>query len=198
VRRVGGKETLRVDVRIISATNKDLEREMEKGGFREDLFYRLSVVNIDLPPLRERIEDIPALAEHFVQKFNAEFHRDIREIDDDGMAVLRAHPWPGNVRQLSSVIERAVLLCDSNVLTGAVIQNQLQRRKGSVRSPFDLPEEGLDFEQLERELIHKALNRTGGVATRAARLLHMNYKAFLYRMEKFGLRETPEDGGESR
>jgi len=197
VRRVGGKETLRVDVRIISATNKDLEREMEKGGFREDLFYRLSVVNIELPPLRERTEDIPALVEHFVQKFNAEFNREIREVDDEGMAVLRAHPWPGNVRQLSSVIERAVLLSDGNVLTGAIIHRQLNARKAAARSPFELPEEGLDFEQLERELIQKALNRTGGVATRAARLLHMNYKAFLYRMEKFGLRETLEGDGES-
>jgi DNA-binding NtrC family response regulator len=132
-----------------------------------------------------------------VQKFNAEFHRDIREVDDEGMAALRAHPWPGNVRQLSSVIERAVLLSDGRVLTGAIIHRQLNARKAPVRSPFELPEEGLDFEQLERELLQKALNRTGGVATRAARLLHMNYKAFLYRMEKFGLRETPEGGGES-
>ncbi|MCM2264819.1 MAG: sigma-54 dependent transcriptional regulator [Desulfuromonadales bacterium] len=197
VRRVGGKETIRVDVRIISATNKDLESEMEKGGFREDLFYRLSVVNIELPPLRERTEDIPALVEHFVQKFNAEFRRDVREVDDEAMATLRAHAWPGNVRQLSSVIERAVLLGDENVLTGAAIHRQLHARKASARSPFDLPEEGLDFEQLERDLIQKALNRTGGVATKAAKLLRMNYKAFLYRMEKFGLRETPGDEGEA-
>ena len=196
VRRVGGKETLRVDVRIVSATNRDLEREMEKGTFREDLFYRLSVVNIELPPLRERIEDIPALVEHFVQKFSAEFHRDIREVDDEAMAVLRACPWPGNVRQLATVIERAVLLSDGSVLDGPAIQRQLQRRKSPPRTAFELPEEGLDFEQLERELIHKALQRTGGVATRAAKLLHMNYKAFLYRMEKFGLRETPNGGGE--
>jgi transcriptional regulator with PAS, ATPase and Fis domain len=164
VRRVGGKETLRVDVRIISATNKDLEREMEKGGFREDLFYRLSVVNIELPPLRERTEDIPALVEHFVQKFNAEFHRDIREVDDEGMAALRAHPWPGNVRQLSSVIERAVLLSDGRVLTGAIIHRQLNARKAPVRSPFELPEEGLDFEQLERELLQGALEIHGSMA----------------------------------
>ncbi len=111
VRRVGGKETIRVDVRIISATNKDLEREMEKGDFREDLFYRLSVVNVELPPLRERTEDVPALVEHFVQKFNAEFDSFAR-FDDEAMAALCAHPWPGNVRQLSSVIERAVLLSD--------------------------------------------------------------------------------------
>jgi DNA-binding NtrC family response regulator len=197
VRRVGGKETFRVDVRIISATNRDLEREMERDAFREDLFYRLSVVNIELPPLRERTEDIPALVEHFVQKFNAEFQRDVREVDDEALAVLRACPWPGNVRQLSSVIERAVLLGDGSVLTGADIQRQLQRRKNASRSPFELPEEGLDFEALERELIQKALQRTGGVATKAARLLHMNYKAFLYRMEKFGLRETPGAEGEA-
>jgi DNA-binding NtrC family response regulator len=198
VRRVGGKETFHVDVRIISATNKDLEHEMEKGTFREDLFYRLSVVNIELPPLRERSEDIPALVEHFVQKFNAEFHRGIRQVDDEAMAALRSHPWPGNVRQLSSVIERAVLLSDCAVLTGSAINRQLHARKGTTRSPYDFPEEGLDFEQLERDLIQKALNRTGGVATKAAKLLHMNYKAFLYRMEKFGLRETPDNGEEPK
>ena len=197
VRRVGGKETIRVDVRIISATNKDLEREMEKGGFREDLFYRLNVVNVDLPPLRERTEDIPPLVEHFVQKFNAEFSRSVREVSSEAMEQLKAHPWPGNVRQLAAVIERAVLLSDGEVLTGTDIHRQLHSRKAAARNPFDLPEEGLDFEQLEKELLQKALLRSGGVATKAARLLRMNYKAFLYRMEKFGLRETPESHGES-
>ena len=196
VRRVGGKETIRVDVRIISATNKDLEREMEKGTFREDLFYRLNVVNVELPPLRERTEDIPLLVEHFVQKFNAEFGRGVREIGSDGMELLMAHPWPGNVRQLGAVIERAVLLSDGEVLTGADVHRQLHSRKSATRSPFEFPEEGLDFEQLEKELLQKALTRAGGVATKAARLLRMNYKAFLYRMEKFGLRAAPENHGE--
>lgn len=197
VRRVGGKETLRVDVRIISATNRDLEQEMAKGAFREDLFYRLSVVNIELPPLRERSEDIPLLVEHFVQKFNAEFNRTLRTVDDEAMVVLRSHSWPGNVRQLASVLERAVLLGDGEVLSGPIIKRQLAPRKTAPRSPFELPEEGLDFEQLERELLQKALLRTNGVASRAARLLHMNYKAFLYRMEKFGLRAQAEENGEN-
>jgi transcriptional regulator with PAS, ATPase and Fis domain len=192
VRRVGGKETIRVDVRIISATNKDLEHEMETGGFREDLFYRLNVVNVELPPLRERTEDIPPLVEHFVQKFNAEFGRNVREVTGEALELLQAHPWPGNVRQLSAVIERAVLLGDGEVLTGPAVHRQLHLRKSVARTPFDLPEEGLDFEQLERDLLQKALTRTGGVATKAARLLRMNYKAFLYRMEKFGLRESPD------
>ena len=123
-RRLGGNATLHLDARVISATNKDPEELVKSGVFREDLFYRLSVVNIELPPLRERCEDIPALVEHFVGKFNGEFNRTVREVASDAMAALRDHPWPGNVRQLSSVNEQAVLFSDGAVLTGSDIQRQ--------------------------------------------------------------------------
>ncbi len=188
VRRVGGKETFKVDVRIISATNKDLEKEVEQGSFREDLYYRLNVVFIDLPPLRERPEDVPVLVEHFLRKYNDEFGKRIREIRPEAVQALVEYRWPGNVRQLESVIERAVLLNDGDIITLRDVSRLLHSRRSESRPLFDLPDEGLDFENLEKELILKAMRRTGGVATKAAKLLKMNYKAFLYRMEKFGIK----------
>lgn len=188
VRRVGGKESIRIDVRIVTATNKDLEREVENGTFREDLFYRLNVVTIDLPPLRERREDIAPLIEHYLQKFSTEFGRPAREVSPEAMRLLNEHRWPGNVRQLAAVMERAVLLSDGAVLTREDVAGRLQTRRSLDLNRFELPEEGLDFEALEKELIRKALERSGGMATRAAKMLHMNYKAFLYRMEKFGIK----------
>ncbi len=188
VRRVGGKESIRIDVRIVTATNKDLEREVENGTFREDLFYRLNVVTIDLPPLRERREDIAPLVEYYLQKFSAEFGRPAREVSPEAMRLMTEHRWPGNVRQLAAVMERAVLLSDGPVLKREDVAGRLQARRPIDPNRFELPEEGLDFEAFEKELIRKALERSGGMATRAARLLHMNYKAFLYRMDKFGIK----------
>jgi len=193
IRRVGGKESIKVDIRILSATNRELEREMEKGAFREDLYYRLNVVSIEMPPLRERTGDIPALVEHFLLKFNEEFGKRVRKVSPEVMKVLVSFRWPGNVRQLQSVIERAVLLTDGETITVNDVRELLQPRRADQLFRLELPDEGLDFEALERDLIYKALGRAGGVATRAAKLLHMNYKAFLYRMEKFGIREKTED-----
>ncbi len=193
VRRVGGKEAIKVDIRILSATNKNLEYELEKGTFREDLYYRLNVVFLELPPLRERQEDIPALAEHFLQRFNDQFGKRVRSIRAEALKALADYRWPGNVRQLQSVMERAVLFADGDTLLLSDIVPQLHGGRVQTVSPFDLPKEGLDFEALEKLLIQKALTRSGGIATKAAKLLRMNYKAFLYRMEKFGLRgEEPE------
>jgi DNA-binding NtrC family response regulator len=189
VRRVGGKETFKVDVRILSATNKDLEQEVEQGNFREDLYYRLNVVFIELPALRERSEDIPVLVEHFLHKYNTEFGKRIREIRPDALQALVDYRWPGNVRQLEAVIERAILLNDGDVITQRDIGRLLHSRKPEGRTLFDLPEDGLDLEKLEKELILKAMKRTGGVATKAAKLLNMNYKALLYRLEKFGIKD---------
>ena len=188
VRRIGGKESIHVDVRIITATNKDPEREVENGAFREDLFYRLNVVTIDLPPLRERREDIVPLIEHHLEKFSTEFGRPVRSVSPEAMRLLIEHRWPGNVRQLAAVMERAVLLSDGPVLSREDVAGRLQVRRPVELNRYDLPEGGLDFEAFEKEMIRKALERSGGMATRAARLLHMNYKAFLYRMEKFGIK----------
>jgi DNA-binding NtrC family response regulator len=193
IRRVGGKETVKVDVRIISATNKNLEMELEKNGFREDLYYRLNVVLIELPALRERTEDIAPLVAFFLQKYNSEFGRRVKEISPEAMKALTEYRWPGNVRQLESVIERAVLLSEGDVLSLDDVSSVLFARRFDSRTQFELPEDGLDFEALERTVLQQALQRSNGVASRAARLLRMNYKAFLYRLEKFGIKES---GGE--
>ncbi len=193
VRRIGGKESIRIDVRIITATNKDLEGEVEKGTFREDLFYRLNIVTIDLPPLRDRREDIVPLVEFYLEKFSAEFGRPVREVSPEAMRLMMEHRWPGNVRQLAAVMERAILLSDGPVLTRNDIADRLQARRQVDLKRFELPEDGLDIEAFEKDMIRKALDRTGGMATRAARLLHMNYKAFLYRMEKHGIKSDRQD-----
>jgi len=187
VRRIGGMESIHVDVRFITATNKDLVHEVEKGTFREDLFYRLNVVTIELPPLRERREDIVPLVEHYLEKFSTEFGRSHCEVAPDAMQLLLDYRWPGNVRQLAAVIERAVLLSDSHVLTREDVASRLLARKAVDLSQFELPENGLDLEAFEKEMIRKAMQRTGGRATHAAQLLHMSYKTFLYRMEKYGI-----------
>jgi DNA-binding NtrC family response regulator len=147
------------------------------------------VVFLELPALRERSEDIPVLVEHFLHKYNAEFGKRVREIRPDALQALVEYRWPGNVRQLEAVIERAILLNDGDVITLRDIGRLLHSRKPENRALFDLPDEGIDFENLEKELILKAMKRTGGVATKAAKLLRMNYKAFLYRLEKFGVKD---------
>ena len=193
VRRVGGRESIRIDVRIITATNKDLEDSVEKGGFREDLFYRLNVVTIELPPLRERREDIRPLVEFYLHKFGTEFGRPVNALAPDAMRLMVDYHWPGNVRQLAAVVERAVLLSEGPLLTRDEIAGRLQSRRVADPKRFDLPEDGLDLEAFEKDMIRKALERSGGMATRAARLLKMSYKAFLYRMEKHGLRPERRD-----
>jgi len=194
VRRIGSKTPTRIDVRIITATNKDLESAVDSGTFREDLFYRLNVVTIEMPPLRERREDIAPLVEDYINKFSVEFGRPVRGITADAMRLLIEHRWPGNVRQLAAVIERAVLLSEGSVLTREDVSGRLQPRKTTPSGRFDLPEEGLDLEAFEKEMIRKALARANGNATQAAALLRMSYKTFLYRMEKFNIqRATSED-----
>lgn len=191
VRRIGGKESIRVNVRILAATNKDLEQEVAKGGFREDLYYRLNILTVELPPLRERREDIRPLAEHYLEKFSAEFGRPVRRIAPEALRLLTEQRWPGNVRQLAAVIERAVLLSEGPVLSREEVASRLQPRRPAAPRLWELPEEGLNLESFEREMIRQALERSGGMATRAAKLLHMSYKAFLYRMEKFGMKAEP-------
>jgi transcriptional regulator with PAS, ATPase and Fis domain len=189
IRRVGGKESLKVDVRVVAATNKDLAKEMAEGRFREDLYYRLAVVTVELPPLRERREDIPELVEYFVQRYNREYGRRVTGVSPAVLKAFTDYAWPGNIRQLSSVMERAVLLNEGGTIGEGDIRGEL-RLGPPAPAPaagFEIPDEGLDFEGLERELLRKALEKAGGVATKAAKLLGMSYKTFLYRLEKFHL-----------
>lgn len=190
IRRLGGKDSIKVDVRTIAATNKQLEKEVSSGKFREDLYYRLKVVTVELPPLRERREDIPALVSLFVEKYNREFGKRIRGISDPAMRALTEYHWPGNIRQLESVVERAVLMVDSDTIELKDIKSEL--RVPTERSPLDIeiPDEGINFEELEKTLIKKALTKANNVVARAARLLGMSYKTFWYRLEKFGIHAT--------
>ncbi len=187
VRRLGGKDNIKVDVRIIAATNKDLEKEVANGKFREDLYYRLKVVAIELPPLRERKEDIAVLAGFFIEKYNKEFGKRIKGLSDGSVKALADYHWPGNIRQLEFVVERAVLMSDSDTIQVNDIRGEIRLPPEKGMLDIELPEEGINFEELEKELIKKAMFKANNVAAKAARLLGMTYKTFWYRLEKFGL-----------
>jgi len=193
IRRIGGREGIRVDVRIISATNRDLEKEIAKKNFREDLYYRLKVITIELPPLRERKEDIPELIDFFIKRYNREFGKRIKGIEENALKTLMEYYWPGNIRQLESVIERAVLMAESLHITVKDIKGELRTTQGGSILDFELPEEGINFEELEKELLKKAMQKSNGVATKAAKLLGISYKTFCYRWEKFNLPSSKGD-----
>ncbi|HBR22595.1 MAG TPA: DNA-binding response regulator [Nitrospiraceae bacterium] len=192
VRRLGGRDAIKVDVRIIAATNKDIEKEMQKGAFREDLYYRLKVVTIELPPLRERKEDMPVLTDFFIRKYNQEFGKRIKDSENSAMKALAEYHWPGNIRQLESVIEKAVLMCDSNVITLKDIKSELKLSQPCGILSIDIPDEGINFEELENELLKKAMSKANNVAAKAARLLGMSYKTFWYRWEKLDSNTSPK------
>lgn len=184
VRRLGGRDSFKVDVRIIAATNKDLEKEMGEGKFREDLFYRLKVVSISLPPLRERKEDIPELAGFFLMRYNHEFGKKIRKIDDAAIRAFCEYQWPGNIRQFESVIEKAVLMCESDVITLDDIRGELQISAATNFLDIPLPDEGLRLEELETSILIKAMEMGNHVVAKAAKLVGMNYYAFYNRWDK--------------
>jgi two-component system, NtrC family, response regulator PilR len=192
-KRVGGTEDLRVDVRIIAATNKDLEEAVREKRFREDLFYRLNVIQIKLPPLRERTDDIPRLALHFLKKFSAELNKTISTVSPEAHRLLQDYAYPGNVRELQNIIERAVALESSQELTAqnlrSYLDEHLQIKKGGL--DLDIPSEGLEkfVEEIERTLLVKALNRTHGIKKKAAELLGINFRSMRYRLEKYGLNQ---------
>ncbi len=188
-RRVGGTKDLVVDARVVTATNRDLEEEVAEERFREDLYYRLRVFPIRLPPLRERPSDIPALVKTFVEEFNRQFGKKIRDIAPETMAVLKKYPWPGNVRELRNMIERTVLLADGPVLTPDMLPAQLAGGQPSREPAVELGTEGLDFESLERSLLEAALRRAEGNRTEAGRLLGMSRHQVRNRLKKYGLEE---------
>ncbi|MBF0606711.1 MAG: sigma-54 dependent transcriptional regulator [Candidatus Magnetobacterium sp. LHC-1] len=187
VRRLGGKDSIKVDVRIIAATNKDLEREIEKATFRDDLYYRLKVVTVRLPSLAQRKDDIPQLIQHFLDKYNKEFDRQIRGVERSALRMLMDYHWPGNIRQLGSVVERAVLMADTELITTDDIKDELNVSTTGTAFNIEIPQEGINFEELEKTLLKKAMAQANNVAAKAARLLGMSYKTFWYRFEKFGL-----------
>ncbi|MCK6529350.1 sigma-54 dependent transcriptional regulator [Myxococcota bacterium] len=210
--RVGGLKSIAVDVRLVAATNADLEAMVREGAFREDLFYRLNVVPIRLPPLRERREDIPDLADHFVKRFNKRLGRTVSGIRDDALGILVGHSWPGNVRELENVIERAVLLAEGDRLcpqdlprellaaaaTLAAIPLRAQGAGGSDPGPAASLKDRVREQtaQIERDLIRQALDDDSWNVTRAARRLGLSRKGLQLKMKELGLRrERPEAGG---
>jgi two-component system response regulator PilR (NtrC family) len=189
-KRVGGTHDVRVDVRILCATNRDLEAEVRAGRFREDLFYRLNVIEVRLPPLRERSEDIAHLARFFIGKYSRELGRRVADAAPEVIAALEAYSFPGNVRELENLIERAVTLAPGERITLDCLPHGLLERR-EVEATGRIPEGGADLNALleayERSLLLEALERSGGVKKRAAALLCVSFRSFRYRLEKLGL-----------
>lgn len=189
-KRVGGAADIHVDVRVIAATNRDLEDAVEQGKFRADLYYRLNVMQVQLPPLREHPSDIPLLVNFYVDQFNREFRKQVRGASPEALDLLRGYRWPGNIRELRNAVERGMLLADGDWLEPSHFPIAVSRR--SATGAYDLPEEGISLEQVERELVIQALSRTGWNHTKAAALLGLNRDQIRYRIEKFGLEKTAE------
>jgi len=210
--RVGGIKTIKVDVRLITATNRDLEKETKEGNFREDLYYRLNVVPLDIPPLRDRDEDIPLLVDHIIAKFNERLKKRVRGISEDAMRLLRGHGWPGNIRELENVLERTILFCSGDTIDVGDLPAELRTAEAvRTRTPTgelaaaamataaSIAAEGAtgslkemvraETSRVERELIARALDETGGNVTQAAKLLKISRKSLQMKMKEFGLRD---------
>jgi two-component system response regulator PilR (NtrC family) len=195
-KRVGGTTDICVDLRILCATNKQLEEEVHAGRFREDLFYRVNVIEIHIPALRERVDDIALLIRHFIAKFAAELDKDVRDIDEAALDVLERYHYPGNVRELENVIERAVTLARGARVTVDCLPSTVLRRREQA-AEGRIPSGGVDLDDLlanfERSLLSEALARAGGIKKRAAQLLGVSFRSFRYRLEKLGLEDDAAD-----
>jgi two-component system NtrC family response regulator len=188
--RIGGNETVRVDVRLIAATNRDLEQAMQNGTFREDLYYRLNVVSVTIPPLRERKEDIPALMEHFLTKYSRENNKTITGVTAETRDMLMRYPYPGNVRELENIIERAVVLAKGEIITTTDIPLHLKTAESEEKICVAKRDGSLNetLETLERGIIIAALKETGGVQTRAAEKLGISERVLRYKLKKYKIR----------
>lgn len=200
IRRVGATDDMKVEVRIIAATNRNLEEMVQKGGFRQDLFYRLNVIGIRTPSLRERQDDIPLLAHHFLAKYNEKLNKAIASISTEAMNILKGYNYPGNVRELENMIERTVALeSGSTILPESLppMVNTSSGRKMASSQEIEMGETGLDLDkvmgQLEKELLIKAIHTAGGVKKKAAKLLHISFRSMRYRIEKYNLGVVGDD-----
>lgn len=200
IRRVGGTDDTKIEVRIIAATNRDLEEMVSTGDFRQDLFYRLNVINIKTPALRERKEDISQLANHFLEKYNNRLGKTIGGISDDAMGVLQKYDYPGNVRELENVIERTVALEGGSTILPESLPpfvNTPSGRKLASSHEIEITEDGIDLDkvvgQIEKELLVKAIHASGGVKKRAAKLLNITFRSMRYRVEKYNLGTLGDD-----
>jgi DNA-binding NtrC family response regulator len=195
IRRVGGTRAIKIDVRVVAATNRDLRAMVADGRFRDDLYYRINVLSIDVPALRERHEDIPVLINHFLNKHTRNTKRLVRGLTTDTRRVLYDYSWPGNVRQLESAIERAILLCEGDMITVEDLPLEVRQevRPAVAAGAFKLPAEGISFEEVERDLIIQAMEQTDYNITKAAKLLGLTFRTLQYRLEKFGIRRPEKD-----
>ena len=192
VRPVGGTREIEFNVRVLAATNRDLRADVEEGPFREDLFYRLNVLHLHLPPLSQRADDLPELARHFVQRTCSRFGIEEKRLTPDAIRVLQAYTWPGNVRELENIIERTVALETSELISSGSLPEHLRGTSEDTSSTIWVcPEEGIDLEEhlssVRASLMRQALERSGGQQKRAAELLRLSYRAFRYHAEKLGL-----------
>ena len=190
IRRVGDTEDRQIDVRIVSATNRRLEEEVAEGRFREDVYYRLNVIQLQLPPLREREEDIPLLAQHFIRRFSEELGKEVEGMNAAAYDLLASYPFQGNVRELENLIERAVALARGPVIGPDLLPPRVVRPTAQQSAP-SVTAEGVDLESLvadyERSLLEEALVQSKGVKKQAARLLGISFRSFRYRLEKLGI-----------
>lgn len=189
-KRIGGVRDITVDVRIIAATNKNLETAIKDGSFREDLYYRLNVIPVRIPPLRERGRDVLILAQYFIDQFNREFKKHIKGLDPVVEEKFLTYHWPGNVRELKNLIERIMILESGDRILPEYLPceiNPVFTKEDKASVFIRLPDSGIDIEEVEKELIRQALERTGNNQTRAAKLLNLSRDALRYRMQKFGL-----------
>ena len=188
IRRVGDTKDVKVDVRLIAASNRELDKAVADGALREDLFYRLNVIPVHLPPLRDRREDIPLLVAHFVKKLAREVGRPVRGATPEAVAVLEQYHWPGNIRELENVVERAMVLGSSEMLDVDALPTTVRQPRSREDLPVELPAEGIDLEatldRIERRYMQLALDRVGGVQTRAAELLRVSFRQFRYKLQK--------------
>ena len=195
IRRVGGTHEISVDVRVIAATNRDLRAMVSDGRFRDDLYYRINVLSIDVPPLRERRDDIPVLIDYFLKKHTRNTSRLISGLTPETKRLMVDYSWPGNVRQLESAIERALLLAENDKITLEDLPTEVRQEVGpAAEGTFKLPAEGINFEDVERNLITQAMEQTDYNITKAAKLLGLTFRTLQYRLEKFGIKRP--DGNE--
>ncbi|WZL74047.1 sigma-54 dependent transcriptional regulator [Clostridiaceae bacterium 35-E11] len=188
IERVGGTEVIKVDVRVIAATNRDLKKMTEEGTFREDLYYRLNVIPIELPPLRERKEDILALIDYFIHKYCSEMGREKICLSEDALERLVQYSWKGNIRELENVVERLIILSKGNVIYKEDLPREILSQNENTLGFITLPEEGIHLEEVEKNLIEQALKKTQDNQTKAAQLLGITRHTLIYRMEKYNMK----------
>jgi DNA-binding NtrC family response regulator len=197
IRRVGGTRPIKIDVRVVAATNRDLRAMVSDGRFRDDLYYRINVLSVDVPPLRERRDDIPVLINYFLRKHTRNSSHLVRGLAPETRRLLMDYSWPGNVRQLESAIERAILLCETDLIQVEDLPLEVRQESRPVaEGAFKLPPEGIAFEDVERDLIMQAMEQTDYNITKAAKLLGLTFRTLQYRLEKFGIKKPEKDRDE--